>query len=152
MQTFLPSSDFKECARVLDWRRLGKQRVETLQLLNALLLPSKGWKQHPAAQMWKHSILQLMDYQTAICNEWTGRGYRDTCLDKCKQLVILRFEEVTRLQRSGDPWWLGDERLHSSHRSNLLRKDKAYYNVYAWSESDDMPYFWPSEWAQDIEF
>src|SRR4029450_1776908 len=30
MQTFLPDPDFAACARVLDTRRLGKQRVEIL--------------------------------------------------------------------------------------------------------------------------
>ncbi|MDQ1681515.1 MAG: hypothetical protein QOH99_56, partial [Frankiaceae bacterium] len=35
MQTFLPYADFGASARVLDDRRLGKQRVETLQILRA---------------------------------------------------------------------------------------------------------------------
>ena len=36
MQTFLPYRGFTESARVLDTRRLGKQRVETIQVLRAL--------------------------------------------------------------------------------------------------------------------
>lgn len=152
MQTFLPYADFEQCAKVLDWKRLGKQRVETLQVLNSLLLPNKGWKQHPASKMWQNHILQLLDYQTAICNEWTSRGYRDTCLDKSKQLVALSIDKVMQLQDKNAPWWLGDERLHSSHRSNLLRKDKVYYNQFNWSEPDDIPYFWPSDWLPDIEW
>lgn len=36
MQTFLPYDSFKKSARVLDQRRLGKQRVECLQILGAL--------------------------------------------------------------------------------------------------------------------
>ena len=36
MQTFLPFPDFVASARSLDRLRLGKQRVETLQILNAL--------------------------------------------------------------------------------------------------------------------
>lgn len=36
MQTFLPYEDFEQTASVLDRQRLGKQRVETLQLLKAL--------------------------------------------------------------------------------------------------------------------
>jgi hypothetical protein len=53
MQTFLPSLDFTACARVLDSRRLGKQRVETLQIVRALLVPEYGWRHHPAVLMWK---------------------------------------------------------------------------------------------------
>lgn len=37
MQTFLPSDDFTECAGMLDNKRLGKQRVETLQIMQTLL-------------------------------------------------------------------------------------------------------------------
>ena len=36
MQTFLPVADFTESARLLDNPRLGKQRVECLQVLRAL--------------------------------------------------------------------------------------------------------------------
>ena len=36
MQTFLPYADFERTAAVLDVRRLGKQRVEVLQICNAL--------------------------------------------------------------------------------------------------------------------
>ncbi|HEY4386986.1 MAG TPA: pyrimidine dimer DNA glycosylase/endonuclease V, partial [Ktedonobacteraceae bacterium] len=34
MQTFLPCADFAESARILDNRRLSKQRVEGQQILN----------------------------------------------------------------------------------------------------------------------
>ena len=35
MQTFLPYDNFEESASVLDWKRLGKQRVEAMQIVNA---------------------------------------------------------------------------------------------------------------------
>ena len=53
MQTFLPVADFAESARLLDSPRLGKQRVETLQILRALELPDYGWANHPAVLMWR---------------------------------------------------------------------------------------------------
>jgi hypothetical protein len=37
MQTFLPYEDFTLSAQVLDYRRLGKQRVEALQIYNVLV-------------------------------------------------------------------------------------------------------------------
>ena len=37
MQTFLPYMSFDDSAAVLDYRRLGKQRVETMQILYTLL-------------------------------------------------------------------------------------------------------------------
>jgi hypothetical protein len=39
VQTFLPYPDFERTAEVLDDRRLGKQRVEVLQILNAIHRP-----------------------------------------------------------------------------------------------------------------
>ena len=60
MQTFLPYPDFKQSAACLDYRRLGKQRVEGVQILKAILgekslndKPYKGWLNHPATLMWK---------------------------------------------------------------------------------------------------
>jgi hypothetical protein len=50
MQTFLPVANFKESAKILDYRRLGKQRVEARQILNALQGKSKGWANHPATK------------------------------------------------------------------------------------------------------
>ena len=47
MQTFLPVADFEDGARFLDSPRLGKQRVETLQILRALELPDYGWATLP---------------------------------------------------------------------------------------------------------
>ena len=41
MQTFLPYSNYPASARVLDNKRLGKQRVEVLQILKALAGESK---------------------------------------------------------------------------------------------------------------
>jgi len=50
VQTFLPYPDFKQSAACLDYRRLGKQRVEGVQILKAILgekslngKPYKGW-------------------------------------------------------------------------------------------------------------
>ena len=54
MQTFLPHKSFKKSLKVLDWRRLGKQRVEAHQVLNVLLgrTETKGWRNHPITRMW----------------------------------------------------------------------------------------------------
>ena len=136
MQTFLPYPDFAASARVLDNRRLGKQRVETIQLLNALTDQTKGWKNHPAAKMWARHIPALVAYGAYICEEWKRRGYRDTCDEK-----IRAFAEPSL---ASQPWWIGDPSFHASHRSNLLRKDPKHYGQFGWTESPDLPYIWPS--------
>jgi len=54
MQTFMPyGSQYDQTAKCLDVKRLGKQRVETYQILKALLGESKGWRNHPATRMWE---------------------------------------------------------------------------------------------------
>lgn len=52
MQTFLPYADFSGSAAALDPRRLGKQRVEAIQVLRGLTVPGYGWRHHPAVRMW----------------------------------------------------------------------------------------------------
>ena len=45
------------------------------------------------------------------------------------------------------PWWVGNEELHRSHRSNLLAKDPDFYRPrfaeLFGAEPDDLPYVWP---------
>jgi len=137
MQTFVPSTDPEVCAEVLDMKRLGKQRVETLQLLNAIATKS-GWSKHPAAKMWHNHELALIDYGITICDEWIGRGYRDTCRDK-----IISFIPVFSDSSIFYPDWWGAEEVHNSHRSNLLRKDPTWYGRFGWSDDPDDPYIWP---------
>jgi hypothetical protein len=135
MQTFVPHPDFQESARVLDRQRLGKQRVEVLQLLKAISGESRGWTNHPAAHMWSSNVEALVAYGVAICEEWIARGYKDTCKEK-----ILAYSNGNSVQM---PDWWGNKSVHASHRSNLLRKNPAFYGQYGWTESPEEPYVWP---------
>ena len=135
MQTFLPYCEFSRTAKVLDYRRLGKQRVEVLQILNVLSGNSNGWKNHPAVRMWEGYTNCLVDYGRAICLEWRRRGYKDTCLDK---ISSFQTGNVTDL-----PYWLFDKRVHLSHKSNLLRKFPEHYRKFWPKLADDLPYYWP---------
>lgn len=139
MQTFLPYRDFTSCAKVLDYRRLGKQRVETLQIMQALFL-HKGWVNHPATRMWRGFEGMLLEYQIAITTEWVARGYKDTCLDKTTELFYEHRPFATTAEA---PPWLGKRVLHSSHRANLLRKDPVHYGQFGWPESPAEGYYWP---------
>ena len=148
MQTFLPLADFDESARHLDRQRLGKQRVEVVQLLLALAGLRHGWRSHPACLMWERHAVQLAVYGQAICREWVRRGYRDTCSDTIAQLVSIDGWDLA--QDRSEPWWLGEERLHSSHRGNLMRKawdsnDEVldWYLAFDWDDDDEQPYAWP---------
>jgi len=50
VNTFLPHADFVKSAESLDNKRLGKQRVEAWQILQALRGNTKGWVNHPATR------------------------------------------------------------------------------------------------------
>ena len=139
MQTFLPYEDFEKTAKSLDMKRLGKQRVETMQIMNAILNPEYGWQNHPAVNMWRGHIVSLMDYQAAICSEWTSRGYKDTCLEKSFSLLDQYSPDI----RIGRPEWVGNYEFHLSHQSNLLRKYPEHYSQYFVNVPDDLPYVWP---------
>lgn len=139
MQTFLPYPSFEQSAQVLDRQRLGKQRVETLQVLRALSGQTAGWVNHPATIMWRGYEPALIAYGVAICDEWvTGRGYRDTCKDK-----ILSFHNFFPGELVA-PHWLGDDAFHLAHKSNLIRKAPDFYTPLFPGVPDDLPYIWPS--------
>lgn len=135
MQTFLPYPDLQQSVRVLDYRRLGKQRVETFQVLNILLgrTPTKGWRNHPVTLMWEGYEQALQMYQNYTIKEWIDRGYKNN----------MHFEEVDTSSVVMPPWF-GLDQLHRSHRSNLLRKDFAYYSQY-FDEDPNLEYYWPIE-------
>ena len=78
MQTFLPYPSFARSAEVLDAPRLGKQRVETFQLLRANTVPDYGWRHHPAAKMWAGHLPELVAYGLAMTDAWMAAGHADT--------------------------------------------------------------------------
>jgi hypothetical protein len=80
VQTFVPYPDLRASCQVLDGPRLGKQRVETFQILRALTWPSYAWKNHPAVRMWRGFVPGLVLYGVENCREWTRRGNADTVL------------------------------------------------------------------------
>lgn len=156
MQTFLPYPGFKKSAYTLDFKRLGKQRLECHQILATLatveyyksiysydpkLLASKRktipWANHPAVKMWEGFTDALKEYTNAIILEWVDRKGKNNY-----PLHDLPRDEQGNLTITY-PAWLGDDRLHASHRSNLLRKAYVFYMQYDWLEPPTLPYWWP---------
>lgn len=172
MQTFLPYPDFSASARVLDDKRLGKQRVECLQILKALqpAEPCKkckgtgvlsvgwtsesvrqsyqcpacmgagskprAWANHPATRMWRGYTNTLINYCWDMCDEWKRRGFDDSVAQ-----TVAHY--VQHGERSLVPPWLGDERLHASHRAALLYKLPSHYSQFNWNETPKQDYYWP---------
>jgi len=140
MQTFLPYANFEDSARVLDYRRLGKQRVEAMQIYQILAGGKKesGWVNHPAVRMWNMQWITLAKYYNAIVKEWIGRGFKNN------MPLLMELDEPF-----WEPLWLGDEEVHSSHRAVLLGKDYTWYSQFGWKEKPAVktngrwPYKWP---------
>ena len=138
MQTFLPYPDFKKSLESLDNKRLGKQRVETYQLIAGLegrpTLTGKAYSKsrinHPISQMFRNNIPALKQYLNDSIDVWVARGKNNTM----KKEVIT--EEIVM------PVWFGDETFHKSHRANLLRKDAIYYGAHGWTDNSELPYRW----------
>jgi len=148
MQTFLPYPDFEATARVLDSRRLGKQRVEVIQIVRALTRPDYAWKSHPAVLMWSGFEEALGTYGQVMSRVWVEQGFGDTCAATIAADLAavgidgLRSQE--ELAAAGElPAWLGDEALHRSHQSALVRKDPRFYGPRFPGVPDDLPYLWP---------
>lgn len=123
MQTFIPYPDVIESLRVLDKRRLGKQRVEAKQLIDTILdrpMPNgkqrHGWRNHPAAVMWRNYLPALIYYYNSSLVVFEERGGKNDKLQPEDHIVI------DELRQADLPWWWGNEQVHSSHRSRLLFK------------------------------
>lgn len=111
MQTFLPYASFKRSAEALDYRRLGKQRVEAYQILRTLYGCEKaGWANHPAVKMWRGYEGALTAYYNCCIQEWICRGYKNN-MRRC----FIAADDVKL-----PPWFGG--KIHASHREALTYK------------------------------
>lgn len=150
MQTFLPYPDFAATAGALDPLRLGKQRVEALQVLRGLTVPGYGWRHHPAVKMWAGYEEALGCYGLAICRVWSAGGRADTVAatlvadlsGRCGLAYVRTQEELTA---AGElPPWLGMAEFHLSHRAALVRKYPEFYGPIFGEVDPDLPYVWPA--------
>ena len=155
MQTFLPYPNFEQTAKCLDWRRLGKQRLEAKQILDILLnrTNKKGWRHHPCVAMWRGYELALQEYYNTILREWISRGYNNNMYF---EFVTYHNDKDYAIRIRSDPRehpefclppWL-NEQFCASHRSNLLRKDSKWYGQFGWKEFNNLPYIWPHKEEQ----
>ena len=148
MQTFTPYSDFQASARALDTKRLGKQRVEVIQIVRAITVPGYAWSSHPAVLMWKGYEEALGRYGLTMCDVWIERGFGDTCaativadLESFGISSIRSYPELAAAR--GLPQWLFDPDVLRSHRSALIRKDPGHYRHRFPDVPDDIDYVWP---------
>jgi len=135
MQTFLPYPNYVKSAKVLDYKRLGKQRIEALMIIKILYADNSEsrWKNHPAVRMWWGYSNNLKEYYNAIVEEWIRRGYKN---NMPRNLFHKTYSK---------PNWIFDERFCISHQSNLVRKFPEHYKKFFPDVPDNLSYFWPSQ-------
>lgn len=147
MITFLPHSDFALSVKALDWRRLGKQRIEAKQIHDIVSgkTPEARYKNHPAIKMWFGCEEALAMYHDYCLLEWKARGYNNTM-----SFLYLTYETSAKLKINADykpinPWWLGNEDFHRSHRARLIEKDEKFYLPKFPNDKNfnNGKYFWP---------
>lgn len=118
VNTFLLCEDFTESAKVLDKRRLGKQRVEARQIIDAIEGVTAGWVNHPATRSWKDHLPALKYYFNTIVTEWCNRGGQNN------------YALYTDLPSSIiKPEWCSNPKVHYSHYAQLCQKDKEEYSI-----------------------
>jgi hypothetical protein len=138
MQTFLLSDNHTLTAQLLDYKRLGKQRLECTQLMDVLLRKAgllndgkTGWNNHVAIDYWydeknkQNYLPALILYTDVMIAEWVKRGYNNTLeINKWKTLVKIH----PNLFNFGlPPWTTNSEKIIESHRARVLQKDENFY-------------------------
>lgn len=140
MITFLPVADFTQVARLLDNKRLNCQRMEALFILRCVRNVDGRRERFQNAgyvRMWAGYAEALAVYYNTICEEWVSRGFS-------MGISVLDPAAIGRTQADVTlPGWLGDERLHATHRAALLCKDPAHYGGHGWAEAPEVQYLWP---------
>lgn len=143
VQTFLISHIFSKTAKILDNKRLGKQRVETLQIINIIdgETEKKGFSKHPAVRSWYGYSDALKKYCNVMLEEWEKRGFKNN----------IEYYNIPKNIKY--PKWIYNEKIHMSHKARLVQKD---YNNYSSifpevlnTEYMNRGYIWPSKWTEE---
>jgi hypothetical protein len=161
--TFLIDPDFKTNAKLLDYRRLGKQRLEAKQIINILenyyewdivndngniklvrREKKQGFNHHTAVMMWWGYVNALKHYYNIIVQEWISRKYKNT----------MAFYDVDESKIVYPPW-LNWPQLYYSHRARLCEKNPTFYSFLKGTypiEYDiyNHTYIWPSKIKDDV--
>jgi chromosome condensin MukBEF complex kleisin-like MukF subunit len=119
----------------LDYKRLGKQRVECLQIIKILenQQSTAGWQNHPAIKMWVGYTNSLKYYTNCCIDEWINKGYKNT---------MVKYDVD---HQNEDPWWIGDKNFHRAMRARLIEKNKEFYLPKFPNDEgfNNGKYFWP---------
>jgi len=121
MQVFLPYPSFAESARCLDSARLNKQILECDQIIAGFCDPSRGYRSHPVAHMWRPHPAALLAYREACIIEAKRRNMN---VSYAIRYVIPGVYDL--------PPFVGSGSFHYAHRARLLEKAPGHYDQFGW--------------------
>lgn len=141
---FLPYASFRQSAACLDDQTLSQQIGAAREILLALLFPPHpAAPATPAVQMWHGYERHLCGHGIALCVQRQCRqDGDDTLLEWFRSQLLIQQDKS-----AADPPWLGDGRLHSSHRGRLLAIKPEHYRQFGWTETpqdDEGDCWWPN--------
>jgi hypothetical protein len=95
--------------------------------------------------MWRGRVPALVSYGLQCVAAWRERGHADSTAEQIAEFApqASGLSQAELGRRGLLPSWLGDERLHRSHRSRLIAKDAGYYRPLFGDIRADLDYFWP---------
>lgn len=150
-----PISNILYTAKILDDRRLGKQRVEAMQIIDAIEKDGKGWKNHPATAAWRYRPIERLSdtgldiadsvpteinesiqkaylpalklYHDIMIREWVDRG-------KNNNMEVFYTDEeyqsfIKGMWKNSIPFpeWCSIDSVQYSHATRLIQKDPGHY-------------------------
>lgn len=127
MQTYLPLPELEGSFLCLDDLTLRQQCLDAVRLLDCLVGYDPCWTRHPAFRMW-YGFEQMLCCYAHMAHDFHLR--RLTTHSQLFSWFMLQETVRRRPDLMGTPavppWW-NDRRLHTSHQSNLVRKNPAHY-------------------------
>ena len=132
--TFVISNNPIDTFKILDVKRLGKQRLEAQMIIQILEgKKTNGYINHPMTKMWDGYVGGLKHYFNLCIDEWVRRGYKNkmekytddtsgaSALWSGKPDLGGSISEVL-------PWWFFNSQIHETMKASLIRKDEDYYS------------------------
>jgi len=132
MEIFHSEETWSLSVLALDDKRLGKQRLECIQILLSLSGIINIWEipkyihNHPVTLLWKGNEDYLLSYTTACIIEWGNRGYKNTkCISAFHDMRAITGDYPVK----GKPSFITADFIQS-HKIKLYSKNPLFYAKY----------------------
>lgn len=149
---WLPYPNFLESLQSLDDYILGRQLHESGIVLDYLVgfAREQLWTRNRWSRMWRGCESALGLYHSLAKYAWVKRGYfsqravpYDYLHEYTTKTLHYARDEFVPVNEIVYPQWLGNEQLHSSHRSMLLSLNPDHYSQFGWIGGAYSTLYWP---------